>query len=206
MTTRILIAGITGVLGRRIAPLLVADGHAVTGISRSGRGADELRAVGVEILIGDVYDLDWLLDAMRTHRADVVMNQLTDLPDDAADLDAHRADNARIRRIGTDHLLQGAAASGADLVITQSVAWTIPGEGGRSVQSMEDAVLAIDGVVVRYGQLYGPDTYYPDTIPPTPRIHVDAAARLTLPALDGRKQVLTLVEDDAPPASAAVER
>jgi nucleoside-diphosphate-sugar epimerase len=198
MTTRILIAGITGVLGRRIAPLLVRDGHIVAGISRSGRGADELTALGVELLIGDVYDLDWLLDAMRTHPADVVINQLTDLPDDAADLDAHRVDNARIRRVGTDHLLQGAAASGVDLVITQSVAWRIPGEGGRSVQAMEDAVLAIDGVVVRYGQLYGPDTYFAAIIPPPPRIHVDDAARLTLPALGLRKQVLTLVDDHDP--------
>jgi hypothetical protein len=163
-----------------------------------GRGADDLRALGVELLIGDVYDLDWLLDAMRAHPAEVVMNQLTDLPDDAADLAAHRADNARIRRVGTDHLLQGAAATGATLVITQSVAWTIPDEGGRSVQAMEDAVLALDGVVVRYGQLYGPDTYSPDTIPPPPRIHVDDAARRTIPALGLRKQVLTLVDEGEP--------
>jgi hypothetical protein len=63
---------------------------------------------------------------------------------------------------------------------------------------MEDAVLAVDGVVVRYGQLYGPDTYYPDTIPPPPRIHVDEAARRTLPALGLRTQVLTLVDEDEP--------
>jgi nucleoside-diphosphate-sugar epimerase len=200
MATRILIAGITGVLGRRIAPLLVHDGHTVAGISRTGRDAVELQALGVELLIGDVYDRDWLLDTMRAHPADVVVNQLTDLPDDAADLAAHRSDNARIRRVGTDHLLQGAAATGAELVITQSVAWTIPGEGGDAVQAMEDAVLAIGGVVLRYGQLYGPGTYYPDTLPAPPRIHVDEAARLTVPAIGLRQQVLTLV-DDGDPAS-----
>ena len=143
---------------------------------------------------------NWLLDAMGAHPADVVINMLTDLPDHAADLDAHRAGNARIRRVGTEHVLQGAAASGADLVVTQSVAWTIPGEGGDAVRAMEDAVLAIDGVVVRYGQLYGPGTFYPATVPPRPRIDVDDAARLTVPTLGLRTQVVTLVDDDDPTA------
>jgi nucleoside-diphosphate-sugar epimerase len=198
MSTRIFIAGITGVLGRRIAALLVDEGHAVTGFSRSGRGADDLHSVGVELLVGDVYDRDWLLEAMDAHPAEVVINMLTDLPDHAAELDAHRAGNARIRRVGTEHLLQGAATSGADLVITQSVAWTIPGEGGDAVREMEDAVLAIDGVVVRYGQLYGPGTFYPDTVPPPPRIHLDDAARLTVPTLGLRTQIVTLVDEDDP--------
>jgi len=200
VSTRIFIAGITGVLGRRIATLLVRDGHVVTGFSRSGHGADDLQSLGVELLVGDAYDREWLLDAMGAHPADVVINMLTDLPDHAADLDAHRAGNARIRRVGTEHLLQAAAAAGADLVVTQSVAWTIPGEGGDAVRAMEDAVLAIDGVVVRYGQLYGPGTFYPDTVPPRPRIHVDDAARLTVPTLGRRAQVVTLVDDDDPTA------
>jgi nucleoside-diphosphate-sugar epimerase len=200
MSTRIFIAGITGVLGRRIAALLVHDGHAVTGFSRSGRRADDLRSLGVELLVGDVYDRDWLLDAMGEHPADVVVNMLTDLPDHPSELDAHRAGNARIRRVGTEHLLQGAAAAGAELVVTQSVAWTISGEGGDAVRAMEDAVLAIDGVVVRYGQLYGPGTFYPDTLPPPPRIHVDDAARRTVATLGRRGQIVTLADEDEPPA------
>ena len=195
MSRRIFIAGISGVLGRRIATLLAHDGHAVTGFSRSGGGAADLEPLGVELLVGDVYDRDWLLDAMGAHPADVVINMLTDLPDHAADLAAHRAGNARIRRVGSEHLLHGAAAMGAGLVITQSVAWAIPGEGGDAVRAMEDAVLAIDGVVVRYGQLYGPGTFYPDTLPPPPRIHVDEAARLTVPTLHQRAQVVTLADD-----------
>jgi len=56
-------------------------------------------------------------------------------------------------------------------------------------------VLAADGVVIRYGRFYGPGTYHPDHPPEPPRIHVDEAARRTLPTLDQRATVLTLTED-----------
>jgi hypothetical protein len=47
-------------------------------------------------------------------------------------------------------------------------------------------VLAIDGVVSRYGRLYGPFTSYEDELPPHPCIHVDEAASSTLALLDAR--------------------
>ena len=45
-------------------------------------------------------------------------------------------------------------------------------------------MLNAGGVVIRYGQLYGPGTYYETEQPPPPRIHVDEAARRTVPILD----------------------
>jgi nucleoside-diphosphate-sugar epimerase len=193
---RIFIAGVTGVLGRRIAPLLVAEGHEVTGLSRSGHGREELGAQGIDVVVGDVYDRDAVVALMRAQPVDVVLNLLTDLPDREEELAARRAGNGRIRRVGTEHLLAGAAAAGAGHFVTESIAWTAADEGGRAVQWMEDAVLAVDGVVVRYGQLYGPGTWYPDEPPAPPRVHVEDAAQRTLPALTLRKQILTLVDDD----------
>jgi len=80
--------------------------------------------------------------------------------------------------------------------VAQSVAWTIPGDGGAAVEDLERMVLEDGGVVVRYGRFYGPDTYYEDSPPLTPRIHVDNAARRTLEALVTTSSLLTLVEDE----------
>jgi hypothetical protein len=56
-------------------------------------------------------------------------------------------------------------------------------------------VLRAGGVVIRYGQLWGPGTYYQTAPPDSPRIHVDDAARQTLPAL-AAPPGLTIVADD----------
>ena len=114
---------------------------------------------------------------------EVVVHQLTDLPDDPAQLAAGRGANARIREDGTDHVLAAAAAAGAARVVVQSIAWLIDGERPPSVVHLERASRAAGGVVLRYGQWYGPGTYHPHRPPPPPRVHVDAAARATLDAL-----------------------
>jgi hypothetical protein len=62
-------------------------------------------------------------------------------------------------------------------------------------------VLEAGGVVIRYGQLYGPGTYYPSAPPDPPRIHVDDAARQTLPALIAAPGVTLVADDRASPAS-----
>jgi nucleoside-diphosphate-sugar epimerase len=196
---RVLVAGATGVLGRRVCALLVARDDEVAGITRSAAGASRLVELGVEPLVGDVYDASWLSDVVTSFRPAVIVNELTDLPDDADRLGEHRARNARIRRVGTGNLLAAAAATGAVRVVTQSVAWTIPGDGGRAVEEMERMVLDAGGVVVRYGQLYGPGTYHPSAPPDPPRVHVDAAAARTLPALVGPSRVITIDEGDDRP-------
>jgi hypothetical protein len=59
---------------------------------------------------------------------------------------------------------------------------------------MEAMVLGAGGVVLRYGQFYGPGTYHQTEPPPPPRIHIDTAAQETVRALDARTGVLDLVE------------
>ena len=191
---RIFLAGATGVIGRHLVPLLVGAGHDVTGLSRSAERVAPLVAAGATAAVADVYDLPALTEAVVASRPDLVMHQLTDLPDAATDLAAHRERNARIRIVGTDNLLAAADAAGASRFVAQSVAWTIRG-GSDAVEHLERAVLAWGGVVVRYGQLYGPGTFHPDGPPPPPRVAVNAAARRTLPALTMGSGILTVTEE-----------
>lgn len=192
---RIFLAGATGVIGTRLIPLLVAGGHAVAGLTRSAERASLIRDLGAEPVICDVYDAAALTAAVTACRPDLVLHQLTDLPDRAADI-ANNADrNRRMRSEGTGNLLAAARAAGAARVIAQSISWELPSAARRAVTAAhERAVLEAGGVVIRYGQLYGPGTFYPGDPPDPPRIHVDAAAQQTLAALTAPPGV-TLVAD-----------
>ena len=69
-----------------------------------------------------------------------------------------------------------------------------PGPEADAVASLEDAVLAANGVVLRYGFFYGPGTYFEDELPPAPSVHIDTAAARTLEALDAPSGILTVVD------------
>lgn len=192
---RIFVAGAAGVIGSRVVPLLVRAGHTVIGTTRSPAGAEKVRALGAEPVVCDVYDLPALTAAVVGAAPDLVLHELTDLPDDREKLAARRGDNARIRREGTANLLAAAAASGRPRVVAQSVAWELPpGDGADAVATLEQAVLAVGGVVLRYGQLHGPGTYYPTGLPTGPGVHVDTAAARTAEVVE---QELRLVAADA---------
>jgi len=118
-----------------------------------------------------VLDAAALLDAVAAFAPDLVIHQLTDLPDNVEQIPDYAECNNRIRTEGTRHLLAAAGAAGARRFLAQSIAWAPPG-GGDAVAEHERQVLDARGVVVRYGQLYGPETYYPDDLPAPPRIHV----------------------------------
>jgi nucleoside-diphosphate-sugar epimerase len=190
---RIFLAGATGVIGHRLVPLLADRGHVVAGMTRSPGNVEILRELGAEPVVCDVFDAERLRDAVAAFGPDLVMHQLTDLPDDIERIRESGGANARIRREGTRNLLAAARAAGVDRVIAQSVAWTIPGDGGAAVAEMEKMVLAAGGLVLRYGQFYGPGTYHP-TPPPEPRVHIDTAAMRTVELLDAPTGVVTIVD------------
>jgi len=192
---RIFVAGATGVIGIRLVPLLVADGHAVAGMTRSPEKAETLRALGAEPVVCDVFDADALRDAVASFAPDAVIHQLTDLPTDARRFRKHAAAHNRIRREGTQNLLAAAHAAGTvRRFLAQSVAWQLSGDGGAAIEELERAVLDRGGVVLRYGRLYGPGTYFEHEVPEPPRVHVDEAARRTVAALAAPSGVLTIVE------------
>ena len=193
---RIFVAGASGLIGVRLVPLLVSAGHTVAGMTRSPGKAGPLAGLGAEPVVCDVYDPARLSAAMAGFRPDVVIHQLTDLPDNAADFGPSAgAANRRIRIEGTGNLLR---AAGDARLIAQSISWEQATEEARAgTGEFERMVLTAGGVVIRYGQFWGPGTYYPSEPPATPRIHLDDAARLTLPALDAPPGTTLVVDDRA---------
>ena len=197
---RIFVAGATGVIGARLVPLLVADGHLVAGMTRSADKTGLLAGLGAEPVVCDVFDAETLTKAVVSFAPDVVVHQLTDLPDSVTDLAAAGDRNDRMRSEGTRNLLAAAAAARADRVIAQSISWELPNPSRRAVTTAhERAVLQAGGVVIRYGRLHGPGTYYPGDPPEPPRIHVDTAAWQTLPALAAPAGVTIVADDRADP-------
>lgn len=192
---RIFLAGASGVLGRKLTPMLVERGHTVAGTTRSPGKAELVRGLGAEPFVVDVYDAQTLRGLVVDWSPDLVMYQLTDLPDDAADIPARAKGNARIRTEGTANLIAAARAAEADRFLAQSIAWT-PAAGNESREALESQVLAYEGtgVVLRYGQFYGPGTYYEAEPPDPPRIEIGAAACATTSNLEAESGIVEIVE------------
>lgn len=190
---RIFLAGASGVIGTRLVPLLVSTGHQVTGMTRTPAKAEALRQSGAEPVVCDVYDAQALSHAVVAAHPDLVMHQLTDLPDTVERIPEFAPRNNRIRTEGTRNLLAAARAAGTTRFIAQSIAW-IPPTGGEGVAEHERLVLEAGGVVLRYGTFYGPGTYGGDRLPPPPRVHVDEAARRTVALLDAPSGIVEVVD------------
>jgi uncharacterized protein YbjT (DUF2867 family) len=191
---RIFLAGASGVIGVRLVALLTELGHQVAGMTRSPGKADRLRELGAEPVVCDVYDRDALIDAVTRFRPDLVMHQLTDLPDQIEQLASFRERNNRVRTEGTRNLLDASQAAGMDRFIAQSIAWRPPG-ASETVEEHERMVLAAGGLVLEYGVFYGPGTFGGDKVPKPPRIHVDEAARRTVELLEAPSGVLVVAEE-----------
>ena len=194
---RVFVAGATGVIGVRLVPLLVKDGHTVAGMTRTATKVDAIRSLGAEPVVCDVFDTTALEAAITGFRPDVMVHQLTDLPDDPSRIREYGSANNRVRREGTSNLLSAAQRAGVSRFVAQSVAWPLPGDGGAAVDYLERSVLAAGGVVVRYGQFYGPGTYFPDSLPPPPRVQIDEAARRTIGALQSPTGVIIVTDSGA---------
>lgn len=207
MSHRIFLAGATGAIGKRLIPLLRVAGHHVVGTTRFDAKTATLRALDAEPVVVDVFEVDALRQAMIAAKPDIVIHQLTDLPpglDPAKMADAIER-NVRIRQEGTRNLIEAAIAAGARRLIAQSIAWMYaPGQqphreddpldqaakGPRGmtlagVVSLETQTLRspLDGIVLRYGQLYGPGTGSDAARGQAP-LHVDAAAHAAFLAID----------------------
>jgi 2-alkyl-3-oxoalkanoate reductase len=182
---RVFVAGATGAIGRRLMPKLVEAGHQVTGMTRSEQRAAAVRKAGADAVVLDVFDEQGVRAAMETARPEVVVHQLTALPEriNFRDPSAYEATN-RVRGEGTRILMEAAAAAGARRMVAQSIAFIYRPEGGRvksedaptlegapgafgqavrTVIGMERAITdsgKLDGLALRYGFFYGPGTVY----------------------------------------------
>ena len=86
-----------------------------------------------------------------------------------------------------------AEAAGAERFIAQSIAWDPGGTGTEARRYLESAVLAIGGVVLRYGRFFGPGTYY-ESEPPPPAVALDEAARRMFELLDAESGIIEIVD------------
>jgi hypothetical protein len=193
--SRIFLAGASGVIGQRLIPLLVDAGHTVAGMTRSAGKADGLAQLGAEPVVVDVFDRDALIAAVSAFKPDIILNELTDLPDDVNKIGDHADLNARIRTEGNQNIIDAARASGSPRILAQTVAWQLPdGPDARAVKQLESSVLAEGGVVLSYGQFYGPGTYNEGAIPAEPRVQIDRAAERTVELLDAPTGVVVIVD------------
>src|SRR6185312_6196182 len=192
---RIFLAGASGVIGQRLIPRLVQAGHVVGGLTRSPSKTELLSKLGAEPILCDVFDREALIQAVRDFKPDIVLNQLTDLPDDAEQIPKLGERNARIRTEGNRNLIEAAQQSGSPKILAQSLAWQLPdGPDARAVAELERSVLAESGVVLRYGQFYGPGTYNEQQPPKEPRIHIDRAAEQTVGALRQPTGIVVIID------------
>src|SRR5690625_11780 len=157
----VLLVGATGVIGRALLPVLLDDGHRVTGTSRSAAGASRIDAVGGTGIVLDLYDESAVHRMLDQVRPEMLISQVTDLPDDPAQLADYRTANARLRREAVPHLVAAAAERGVAHILVQSVAWPLTGAGAQAVAIMEQATLDSGGTVLRYGELYVEGAYDP---------------------------------------------
>ncbi|MBI3563310.1 MAG: NAD(P)-dependent oxidoreductase [Gammaproteobacteria bacterium] len=219
MYRKVFLAGASGVIGKRLVPLLLEAGYEVFGTTRSAVKAEELKLAGVKPIIVDVFDSSALSRSMAAVSPDIVIHQLTDLPPglDPSRMAEALVRNARIRSEGTQNLLTAACKAGARRLIAQSIAWVyapgqephseadpldIQAEGVRAISVQGVATLErltlhsppLEGIVLRYGHLYGPGTganMSPDSVP----LHVDAAAWAALLAIEkGRAGIFNIAE------------
>ena len=192
---RVFLAGASGVIGQRLVPLLVKAGYVVGGMTRSAGKTELLSRLGAEPILCDVFDREAVIRAVQDFAPDVLLNELTDLPDDAARVAAYRGLNARIRTEGNRNVIEAARRSGSPRILAQSVAWQLPdGPGAEAVAELERSVLAEGGVVLSYGQFYGPGTYYERDIPAEPRIQIDHAAERTVELMDAPPGVVVITD------------
>jgi uncharacterized protein YbjT (DUF2867 family) len=192
---RIFLAGGSGVIGLRLIPRLVQAGHVVGALTRSLSKTELLNHLGAEPILCDVFDQEVLIRAVRDFKPDVVLNELTDLPDDAAQISKFADRNARIRTEGNRNLIEAARRSGSAKILAQSVAWQLPdGPDAQAVAELERSVLAEGGVVLRYGRFYGPGTYNEQQPPEAPRVHIDRAAERTVQALGEPAGVVVIID------------
>jgi nucleoside-diphosphate-sugar epimerase len=192
---RVFLAGASGVIGQCLIPRLVQAGHVVGGMTRSPDKTELLAELGAEPILCDVFDREALVRAVRAFAPDVILDELTDLPDDVTQIGALVDLNARIRTEGTRNLIEAARRSGSPKILAQSVAWQLPGgPDAEAVAALERSVLAEGGVVLRYGQFYGPGTYHEQQQPEWPRVSIDRAAERTVEALGEPSGVVVITD------------
>jgi nucleoside-diphosphate-sugar epimerase len=220
---RVFVTGATGALGRQLVPELVAAGHEVTGTTRTPGKVARLRAAGAEPVVLDGLDREAVIAAVQAAAPEVIVHEMTALAGmrSLRNPDKLFAATNELRTRGTDNLLAAAARAGTRRVIAQSAERDNERSGGpvkteddprdpRPVPSAARTVAAArylertvplaapEGLVLRYGSLYGPGAS---------EILLDAVGKRRMPVIGGGTGIWSFVEvtDAAAATRAAVE-
>jgi nucleoside-diphosphate-sugar epimerase len=241
---KVFVAGATGALGQHLVPLLVAHGHDVVGMTRTPAKQEALRRLGARPVVADALDADAVGRVVGEAEPDVIVHELTAIPAsiNMRKIQTEFAPTNRLRTAGTDHLLSAGRAAGVRRFVAQSNASLYARTGGpikredaplddeppaqmregvEALHHLETAVLGAgwtEGLVLRYGWFYGPDTslaldtpgsqielvrkrYMPIVGKGTgvwSFIHIEDAASATLAAVEGGPAGAYNVTDDEP--------
>lgn len=227
---RVLVAGATGAIGRLLVPHLVAAGHEVHGMTRSGSKEVMLRELGAVPVVADALDPDQVAAAVGRAAPEVIVHELTAIGTlNTRRFDRDFAPTNRLRTEGTDHLLSAGQAVGVRRFVAQSVAGygayartggavkteedpldSAPAREMRetlgAIRHLEGAVLGARwtaGIVLRYGVFYGPGT---SLAPGAEQFELVRRRRFPLVGDGGGVWSFVHVGDAAAATAAAVER
>jgi nucleoside-diphosphate-sugar epimerase len=175
---RVFVTGATGVIGRRVVPLLVRSGHAVTALSHSAAKRAMLERAGATVVAADLFDRHALRPVLAGH--DAVINLATHMPSSATRMMIRYfwRENDHIRRDGSAALADAAMGAGVKRFLQESFApvyedagdrwideqWPIrPTAYNRTVIDAEHSAARFAagggaGVVLRFAAFYGGDS------------------------------------------------
>jgi nucleoside-diphosphate-sugar epimerase len=179
---KVFVAGASGAIGQPLIAELIRKGHTVTGMTHSESGAKRLRGYGVEVAIADALDSGAVEAALRSSEAEAVIDELTAIPKAPSELPAYAGRDRKLRIEGGGNLHRAALACGVRRYIQQSSGFFLDTKGALADESsplavtaspliagyaqmytsLEERVLdaSIEGIVLRYGFFYGPNTWY----------------------------------------------
>ena len=214
---KVLVFGATGVIGRRVVPLLLVEGHDVTAAGRSPERLARLARLGANSAVVDLFDRDAVARLVRGHAA--VINLTTHVPPGMrAFLPGAWKEMDHIRREGSAIVAEAVVAGGVERLVQESFGYTYPDSGSawvdewvplqpspynRTTLDAEASARRVTeagrvGVALRFALLYGgaEDRFTRDAL---------KAARRGWFALPGRPDAYfsTVTHDDAARAAVA---
>src|SRR5262245_4757826 len=241
---RVFVAGAGGAIGGRLVPQLLERGHEVVATTRKADRAGALGGLGATVVSMDGLDAASVGEAVARAEPEVIVHEMTALSGagDVRRFDEDFALTNELRTRGTDHLLAAAEAVGVRRFVAQSYTGWPNERTGSAVKTEEDPLdpsppahqrrsldairhveravseATLDGLVLRYGALYGPATSMANEYARQIRarkfpivgdgsgiwsfLHVDDAASATVLAVEhGRPGLYNIVDDDPAPVA-----